>query len=76
MIGFNWKKGELKNLYRLYSAIAFDNALIMRCNDKIFIDVEYAGGEKLSGTLIIPRDGSYTRFIRDSWYDGVDVENL
>jgi hypothetical protein len=28
------------------------------------------------GTVIIPADGSYVRYISNTWYDGVDTENL
>lgn len=43
--------------------------LTMRVNDKIFV-------REKGGVAIFPMDGSYYRFISDSWYDGVDLQNL
>jgi hypothetical protein len=41
----------------------------MRVGDNIYLYVH-------GGVRIKPKDASYTRFIADSWYDGVDIEAL
>jgi hypothetical protein len=49
---------------------------VMIANDKLFTQVQCFNGEYRPGVLIIPSDGSYVRFISDTWYDGIDIENL
>lgn len=65
---------EVKKWFRTIARLIEENPGLFAHRWMIIGDVLF--DETNEGVYIIPRDGSYVRFIRDSWYDGVNPESL
>jgi len=64
----------VKSVFAIYSILIDRNPQrwcdkIMRVDDKVFV-------AEPNGVTILPKQGGYSRFISDSWYDDVDTDNL